>query len=124
MFGARALDPIGTFVHLSTTTSDGSGLYKLSFTPEVSGDYTIVASFAGSNSYGSSSAETAISVSEASAPTSGPTLAPKSGVDMYFVPAVVGIIVAIVIGFVVLSLLMLRKRTIKKHSKFLSLFLF
>ncbi len=105
-----ALDPNGNFVHIGDVTSDALGKYSYAFTPDVPGKYTILSSFAGSNSYGSSYAETAIVVSE-SAPTVAPTSAAlQSAADMYFVPAVVGIIVAIVIGFVVLALLMLRKR--------------
>ncbi len=104
-----ALDPNGNFVHLGTVTSDASGNYMLTFTPETPGDYTVIASFAGSNSYGSSSAETAIVVSE-SAPTAAPTsAAPQSVVDMYFVPAIAGIIAAIIIGFAFIAL-MLKKR--------------
>ena len=81
-----ALDPNGNFVHIGTTTSDASGKFSYAFTPEVPGKYTVIASFAGSKSYGSSSAETAIAVSEAPATTNAPTPAPQSIADTYFLP--------------------------------------
>jgi hypothetical protein len=106
----NALDPNGNFVPIGTVTSDASGMFKKSFTPEIPGDYTIVASFAGSKSYGSSSAETAISVSEAPSPTNAPTTAPQSMADIYFLPVSIAIIIAIIVVGIVLSLLLLRKR--------------
>jgi len=105
-----AIDPNGNFVNIGTTTSDASGMFKKAFIPEVPGEYTIIATFAGSKSYGYSYAETAIAVSDAPA-TPAPTAAPmQSTADLYFVPAIAGIIVAIIIVGAVLALLMLRKR--------------
>jgi hypothetical protein len=66
------VDPNGNFVHIGTVTSDASGMFKKMWTPEVPGEYTIIATFAGSNSYYSSSAETAIGVSEAPPATAPP----------------------------------------------------
>jgi len=104
------IDPNGNFVHIGTVTSDASGMFKKTFTPEVPGEYTIVASFAGSKSYYASYAETAISVLDAPA-TPAPSAVPvQSTADLYFVPAIAGIIVAIIIVGAVLALLMLRKR--------------
>jgi hypothetical protein len=105
-----AVDPNGNFVNIGTVTSDASGMFKKAFTPEVPGEYTIIASFAGSKSYYTSYAETAIAVSDAPA-TPAPTAVPvESAADLYFVPAIAGIIVAIIIVGAVLALLMLRKR--------------
>ncbi len=103
------LDPNGNFVHIENVTSDASGFFSSLFTPEVPGKYTVIASFAGSKSYGSSSAQTAIAVSEAEA-TTAPTQAPQSIADMYFIPAVAGIIIVIIVGFALLAILTLRKR--------------
>ena len=65
--------------------------------------------FAGSGSYYGSSAETAVYVGEAHA-TVAPTAAPVESIaDQYFVPAVVGIIVAIVVCFAI-TIVLLRKR--------------
>ncbi|MCW4045147.1 MAG: PQQ-like beta-propeller repeat protein [Candidatus Bathyarchaeota archaeon] len=67
-----ALDPNGNFVHIDTVTSDATGMFKKMFTPEVPGEYTIIASFAGSKSYYGSYAETAIGVEEAPPATAPP----------------------------------------------------
>jgi hypothetical protein len=82
---------------------------NLMFTPEVPGEYTVIARFEGSNSYYASHAQTALGV-EVSQPTIQPTDQPQSVADMYFVPAIVGIIVAIVLVGVVIALLLLKKR--------------
>jgi hypothetical protein len=101
-------DPNKNIVHIENVTSDASGRFSYMFTPEVAGSYTITASFAGSKSYGSSSATTVIGVSEASdTPTSTP---PASIADTYFVPATIGLIAAIIVVAVLQVLLLLKKR--------------
>jgi hypothetical protein len=105
------IDPNGNFVHIGDTTSDIYGSYGLPYTPDIPGTYQIIASFKGSAAYGSSSSSTYITVSEpptSTAPSS--TTPPQSVADLYFVPAIVGIIVAIVLVGAVLAMLMLRKR--------------
>jgi len=105
-----AVDPNGNFINIGTATSDISGNFGLAWkTPDVPGQYTIIATFAGSKSYGSSYAETYAIVSEA-APTVAPTAAPvESTADLYFVPAIAGLFVAIiVVGLLII--LVLRKR--------------
>lgn len=102
-------DSNGNTRPIGTTTSDSSGSYSFQWTPDITGKYTVTATFAGSNAYYGSSAETAFAVDPA-APTPAPTQAPQqSTVDQYFVPAVAGIIVAIAIGFAI-TILVLRKR--------------
>jgi hypothetical protein len=103
------LDPNNNCYDVATATSDDNGFYSATFTPEVPGKYTIYATFSGSKSYWGSSAETAINVEEAPAPTPEPTPTPASVADMYFVPSIAGIIVAIVVVGLLLFLL-LRKR--------------
>jgi hypothetical protein len=105
----EAVDPNHNIVPIGKTTSDMNGEYGLSFVPEVSGDYQIIATFAGSKAYGPSSATTFVTVEDAPSATATPTPAPVSIADQYFVPATVGIILAIVvIGLVII--LVLRKR--------------
>jgi hypothetical protein len=102
-------DPNNNYYEVGRTTSDSSGMFHCAFTPQVPGEYTIVASFAGSESYYGSFAETAINVEEAPATTPEPTTGPASAADLYFVPGITGIIIAIaVVG--ALIMLMLRKR--------------
>jgi len=105
-----AIDPNGNYIVLGTATSDASGLYSLVWTtPNVPGKYTVTATFAGTEGYYGSYAETAVVVSEA-APTVAPTETPQSMADIYFVPAVIGIIAAIILVGAITTLLLLKKR--------------
>ena len=106
------IDPNGNFIHIGDTTSDQSGTYSYRWVPpsEIPGKYTIIATFAGSKSYWPSYAETAISIDPVAA-TPEPTQIPiTSAVDMYFVPAIAGLFVLVIVVAIVLALLMLRKR--------------
>jgi hypothetical protein len=103
------VDPNGNCYEVGTTTSNDMGFYSLAFTPEVPGKYTVYATFAGSESYYGSKAVTAINVENAPEATPAPTATPASVADLYFVPATIGIIIAIVIVGLLLFL-MLRKR--------------
>jgi hypothetical protein len=105
----EVLDPNNNFYEVGRTTSDASGMFKLMFTPEVPGEYTVIATFEGSESYWYSSAATAIGVEEAPAATPEPTPVPASAADLYFLPVSIGMIIAIVIVLVLL-ILMYRKR--------------
>ena len=105
-----AVDPNGNIVNIGTTTSDITGNYVIAWTPPVPGTYTITATFLGTNSYYASSAETHLTVGTAPAVTAAPTATPTSVADMYFVPAIAGLFVLIIVVAIVLALLMLRKR--------------
>jgi outer membrane protein assembly factor BamB len=103
------LDPNNNVYEIGTATSDEDGFFSVAFTPEVPGKYTVIASFAGSGAYYGSHAKTAINVEEAPAATPEPTPMPASAADLYLVPGIAGIIVAIaVVGAIIV--LMLRKR--------------
>ncbi len=105
----EVLDPNNNYYEVGRTTSDDSGLFKLAFTPEVPGEYTIIASFAGSKAYYGSFARTAINVEETPVATPVPTATPTPMTDMYVLGSTVGIIIAIVaVGL--LLVLQLRKR--------------
>ena len=43
----NVLDPNNNTYEVGRTTSDADGMFKLSFTPQVPGEYTVIASFAG-----------------------------------------------------------------------------
>jgi hypothetical protein len=103
------LDPNGNFYEIGNTTSDANGMYSYAFTPEVPGVYTIFAMFEGSKSYYGSSAETAINVQEMPQASPTPTPPAPSMADIYFLPAIIGMTIAIIaVGLVII--LMLRKR--------------
>jgi outer membrane protein assembly factor BamB len=102
-----AVDPNGNWKHIGTVTSDSSGTFKKMFTPEVPGEYTIIATFGGSESYWPSYAETAIGVDEAPPATATPPpAAPLPPYEMY----TIGTGVAIIIAVAIVGLMILRKR--------------
>jgi hypothetical protein len=104
-----AVDPNGNFVHIGNATSDISGTYIYQWTPpNIPGKYTIITSFASDNSYYGSCGETGAVVGSPLT-TVAPTPTPTTVADMYFVPAIAGLFVLIVIVAIVLALLMLRK---------------
>jgi outer membrane protein assembly factor BamB len=104
------IDSNNNFRPIGTATTDSKGQYTLSWLPDISGDYTVVASFAGTNGYWPSSAETSFTV-EAATPTATPaTPSPQPVSETYFVPAIAGLFVAIIIVGALLAVLLLRKR--------------
>jgi outer membrane protein assembly factor BamB len=103
------IDANGNNRPIGTVTSDSNGMFSYTWTPDIEGDYGVMANFAGSESYWPSRAVTTFNIDPA-APTPTPTQAVTfSTFDQYFVPAVAGIIVTIIIVGAVLALLMLRK---------------
>jgi hypothetical protein len=105
----NVVDSNGNYREIGTTTSDADGFFSLNWKPDITGQYTVYASFAGSASYWPSHAVTSFAVDPA-APTPAPTETPtQSAADMYFVPAIAGLFVLIIIVAIVLALLMLRK---------------
>ena len=90
-----AIDPNNNFVHIGTVTSDTSGLFHCAWkTPDVPGEYTVIATFAGSESYYASYAETAMVISEA--PPATPPPAYPQPIDPTW--TIVGIGIAIIIA--------------------------
>jgi hypothetical protein len=102
------VDANGNYRDIGTATTN-DGFFSLNWKPDIEGTYTVYASFTGSESYWPSHAITSFSVDSA-APTAAPTDVPiQSAADMYFVPAIAGLFVLIIIVAIVLALLMLRK---------------
>jgi hypothetical protein len=104
------LDSNGNYRNIGTATTDATGSYSLTWTPDIPGTYTVVANFAGTKGYWPSSTETSFAVDNAPIATTAPTAVPLTAADMYFVPAIAGLFVLIIIVAIVLALLMLRKR--------------
>jgi hypothetical protein len=105
----NVVDSNGNYRTVGTTKTDASGTYRLTWTPDISGDYTVVATFAGTNGYYGSYAEDGFAVMDAiSTPTATET--PVSVADMYFIPAIAGIFALIIIVLVMLAVIMIRKR--------------
>jgi hypothetical protein len=94
---------------IGTTATNAMGTFRLTWTPDIPGDFNVIATFEGSDSYYGSSADTYFSASEAAQAAPEATPQPASMADLYFIPSVIGIIVAIIVVGVVM-ILMLRKR--------------
>jgi outer membrane protein assembly factor BamB len=103
-------DHNGNTYTIGTTTTDSSGTFAYNWTPPIEGNYTIVATFGGSNSYYGSCAETHI-YANAPPATAAPTASPVTGLastsTVELGIAVLAIIV--IIGIAVLAMLMVRK---------------
>jgi hypothetical protein len=107
-----AIDPNGNFVTLGTTTSLASGAWGLTWTPpNVPGNYTITATFAGTGAYYGSYAQTFVYVGSAPTPPP-PTASPLSQAttQMYVLSIGIAAIIVIIIIGAVLALLILRKK--------------
>ncbi len=115
-----AVDPNGNTIDIGVVTSDNTGMFMKMYQPQIPGEYKIVATFEGSESYWPSFAESALGVVAAtstSAPTATPTASPSAtpssaptggpgfnglNTESYIAIAAVFIIVAIVAIAVIL----------------------
>ncbi len=105
------LDANGNYRQIGSTTSDAYGTYTYTWTPDISGDFTVYANFDGSNSYWPSAASAGFTATDATAPQ--PTAAPpQSGLattsDLWMGIAIIAVVI-IIVG-AVLGILLLRKR--------------
>lgn len=96
---------------IGTATSDTSGFFTLSWIPDIEGDYKVIATFEGSESYWPSSAETSFVVDPAPAAPAEPQPEIPSMADTYFLPSISGMAVMLVIVVVLLVLLLFKKRS-------------
>ena len=105
------LDSNGNHYPIGTVTTDASGFYSLHWTPIIPGNYTVYATFAGTNGYWPSSAEAAFYASSPP-PTPAPTASPPSGLASTGTVelGIAAVIIVIVIIGAVLAILTLRKR--------------
>jgi hypothetical protein len=107
------LDSNGNYRQIGSAMTDESGSYSLTWTPDIPGDFTVYANFAGTNGYWPSSAETHFNVGSlaATAPvaTAQANLATTGDLMTYIIASAVAIIIVIaIVG--VLIVMMLRKR--------------
>jgi hypothetical protein len=103
-------DSNGNHYNIGTATTNANGFYSLTWTPIIPGNFTVTATFAGTQSYYGSSANTAFYAS-ASAPTASPYPSPVSGLASFGslelgIAAV--IIVIVIVGVAII--LTLRRR--------------
>jgi outer membrane protein assembly factor BamB len=104
-------DSNGNYRPIGKATTDVFGSYSLTWTPDIPGDFSIYASFAGTNGYWPSNAEDHFTVIESTISTATPQpTQPASMADLYFVPGVIGIVIAIAVVGAILALLVTKKR--------------
>jgi hypothetical protein len=103
------LDSNGNFRNIGTAETTSAGTYSFSWTPDIPGDFTVYATFGGTNGYWPSSAQTSFTVSESN-PTVAPITEPiSSNTETYILGSAIAIIiVVIVIGAAII--LLQRKR--------------
>ena len=105
------VDSNGNYRDIGTTTSNADGFFTYNWMPDIEGQYTVYASFAGSESYWPSHAVTSFAVDPA-ATTPAPTEAIQAGLAttadlmMFLAVGVVAIIIAVALA----TVLILRKR--------------
>ena len=103
------VDSNGNFREIGTTTTDTSGTFGFTWTPDIPGNFMITATFSGSESYWKSSASTYFYAAElAATPTPQPE-EPASTADLYFIPAIVGLFVLVILVLVI-QVLTMKKR--------------
>lgn len=103
------VDANGNTRTIGSTTTNAMGTYGFTWTPDISGQYTIMASFQGSESYYKSSASTAFYAGEAATPQ--PTQVQQTGLatttDLVTYMAIA--IVVIIIAIALVGMMILRK---------------
>ncbi len=104
-----AIDPNGNAQTIGTVTTNGYyGTFSYAWTPDKEGTWTIIASFAADDSYGSSSAATDIAVG--AAPQSTGTVTPSQVANPPYELYTLGTGLAVIIVVVIATALLLRKR--------------
>ncbi|MFB3888815.1 MAG: PQQ-binding-like beta-propeller repeat protein [Candidatus Bathyarchaeia archaeon] len=104
-----AVGPDGGTINIGEVTSDMSGMFKKMWTPAAQGEYTIMATFAGSDSYGSSFGTTALGIGPASA-TPAPINAPTSSALSLPAEAVYAAAIVMVLLVIAVAVLAIRKK--------------
>ena len=97
-----AIDSDGSVTTIGTATSDVSGCFQMAWTPPAEGVYKITANFAGDESYGSSWAETGLSVGPATPTPSTPEIPTPVDNTMLLYGILIAVIIAIILALVAL----------------------
>jgi hypothetical protein len=96
---------------IGTAVTNANGMYTLTWTPDIPGNFAVEATFCGNNGYYGSSASTSFTVMQP-APTAAPTAPPVTGLASTgsLELGIAAVIIVIVIIGVVLAILTVRKR--------------
>jgi len=104
------LDSNNNYRQIGTATTNANGMYTLTWTPDITGNYTVYAVFAGTNGYWPSQDTTSFTVMPPAAttpPTATPVTNLASNTTLEY--GIVAVIIVIVIIGAVLALLVTRK---------------
>ncbi len=107
-----AIDPNGNHIIIGDATTNVDGVFDYTWTtPNVPGSYSIFATFAGTNGYWGSNANTGVDVVSA-APTPAPTATPVTGLATMsaLTYGIVAVIIVIIVAIAIVGLLLLRKK--------------
>jgi outer membrane protein assembly factor BamB len=105
----EAIDPNNNLVTLGTTTTDSTGQYRLTVTPQMSGNYTVFAMFDGSNSYYGSMAEDGFTIATPQ-PTPTPSPEAVAATDPNIMMGIIGVIIAVIVVGAILAILIIKRR--------------
>jgi hypothetical protein len=106
-----AIGSDGSVIDIGTTTTNGySGTFGMAWTPPKEDTYTIMASYNGDDSYGSSMATTYVTVGPASSEQQTQPGVTVPDYTMTIVYAAIAIIIAVVLAVAIVGVLMLRKK--------------
>jgi hypothetical protein len=103
------VDPNGNYRVIGTATTTISGTYSLSWTPDIAGDYQVTATFAGTNAYYPSYSQNAFAVNEPAVTAAPQATATPSAADLYFIPAVAALFIAIIVCIAMIALVLKKK---------------
>ena len=103
------IDSNGNYRTIGTAITDESGYYNYVWNPDISGKYVVTSTFEGTKGYWPSAQETTFYVQDALATATPQAAQVQSMADLYFLPLMAGLFIAVIIS-IVLSLLVLRKR--------------
>ncbi len=106
----NVIDENNNYRTIGETTTDANGYFRLNWTPDIPGTYTVYAIFPGTQSYWPAQSQTDFTVVDNPATQPPAATAQPSAADLYFIPATAAIILAIAIVGIVMILLFLRKR--------------
>ena len=99
------LDSNGNHRNIGTATTDATGTFRLTWTPDIPGNFTVIATFAGTNGYWPSYAKDGFTVMEAP-PTTPP---PQYPVPIDPTWTIVGGVIAIIIAVVLVGIWIKKK---------------
>jgi hypothetical protein len=102
------LDANNNLREIGRATSDANGFYSLQWTPDITGKFTVYATFEGTNAYWPSQAQAAFAVDPA--PIVATPTESSTNTNTFDVYGTIAIIVAIVVVGAIIALLVLRKR--------------